>query len=551
MEASFLAYHEPSIAEVLILASFLVIPNLINSALDRTLYCGLLGQVLVGIAWGFPGANWLSEDTQRAVLSIGYLGLILIVFEGGVSTDIAELKRNIGLSIGVAITGIACPVGLNFVLSALSHGATGLQCFAAGAALCSTSLGTTFLVLSASGLTRTRLGSVLSAADMMDDVVGLVMVQVVASLGGISSSMKPKTVLRPILVSLAFAIIGPLACLFVLKPCLKRLGRKRKEYTHFPRLLKTKETSLIIQTGLLFGLDAAAGYAGAFVLLAAYIAGVVVSWLGMQLTHFRIPHPAGSESLQSNAHTAPVTRPEDSVMTEQRRASEPSDQINSMEPATGVTHASGHQWQEINEMYYSQAVNSILKPFFFANSSVAYGSYGSHILFRADPRALNDLFHSRLSIILSRVRQPKRKPTPASRVGAPAEPRATQMNTVRTSGTRVSQYQAHGVISESSKAPSKPLSLYPSGLLSFAMVARGEIGFLISSVAESNGIFRRADESSEEPLELFLIVTWAIFVCTIIGPLCRGMLVRRVKKLEAVSAASRGPVNVLGVWDVQ
>lgn len=105
----------------------------------------------------------------------------------------------------------------------------------------------------------------------------------------------------------------------------------------------------------------------------------------------------------------------------------------------------------------------------------------------------------------------------------------------------------------------KPLSLYPAGIMSFAMIARGEIGFLISSVAEANGIFRGSSSSTsssdEEASELFLIVTWAIVLCTVIGPLCVGLLVRQVKKLEAAAPAG-APVeggrrkNVLGVWGV-
>jgi hypothetical protein len=87
------------------------------------------------------------------------------------------------------------------------------------------------------------------------------------------------------------------------------------------------------------------------------------------------------------------------------------------------------------------------------------------------------------------------------------------------------------------------------------MVARGEIGFLISSVAESKGVFRNASESKSGSgsSELLLIVTWAIVLCTILGPFCVGLLVRRVKKLEERSAATQvegREKNVLGVWGV-
>jgi len=105
--------------------------------------------------------------------------------------------------------------------------------------------------------------------------------------------------------------------------------------------------------------------------------------------------------------------------------------------------------------------------------------------------------------------------------------------------------------------PAKPLSLYPSGIVSCAMVARGEIGFLISSVAESKGVFRSPSSSTslseEGASEIFLIITWAIVLCTILGPLCVGLLVRRVKKLEGRGAPGQvegSKKNVLGVWGV-
>lgn len=75
-------YHEPDIITILLQACFLLALNIINSVLDRLLYCGLLGQVLVGIAWGTPGAKLLSKNMEEVIVQLGYLGLILLVFEG-------------------------------------------------------------------------------------------------------------------------------------------------------------------------------------------------------------------------------------------------------------------------------------------------------------------------------------------------------------------------------------------------------------------------------------------------------------------------------------
>jgi hypothetical protein len=77
-----LPYHEPGIVTILIQSSFLLLLNAVNSVLDRLVYCGLLGQVLLGIAWGTPGAKWLSVEAEEFIVQLGYLGLILLVYEG-------------------------------------------------------------------------------------------------------------------------------------------------------------------------------------------------------------------------------------------------------------------------------------------------------------------------------------------------------------------------------------------------------------------------------------------------------------------------------------
>ncbi|KAI6784131.1 sodium/hydrogen exchanger family protein [Emericellopsis cladophorae] len=204
---SSLAYHEPSVITIVIISGFILLPNGLNYCLDKLVYCGLLAQVFLGIAWGTPGAKWLSEELEHAIVQLGYLGLILIVFEGGVSTSFKSLKANLLLSIGVAITGIIVPISLSFTLGPII-GASPLQAFAAGAALCATSLGTTFTVLGTSGLSATRMGVVLTSAAMMDDVVGLIMVQVVSNLGG-GSKFSAVTVIRPVSVSLGFMTLVP------------------------------------------------------------------------------------------------------------------------------------------------------------------------------------------------------------------------------------------------------------------------------------------------------------------------------------------------------
>ena len=80
--ASSLPFEEPSIVTILVQTSFLLLINVINAVVDRLLYCGLLGQILIGIAWGTPGAKLLPHEVEEVIVQLGYLGLILLVYEG-------------------------------------------------------------------------------------------------------------------------------------------------------------------------------------------------------------------------------------------------------------------------------------------------------------------------------------------------------------------------------------------------------------------------------------------------------------------------------------
>lgn len=94
--------------------------------------------------------------------------------------------------------------------------------------------------------------------------------------------------------------------------------------------------------------------------------------------------------------------------------------------------------------------------------------------------------------------------------------------------------------------PGKPKSLYPPSILGLAMVARGEVGYLIASLAQSQGIFSK--RSSGKTSDIYLVIIWAISICTLVGPICVGTLVKRVKRLQN-DRGNSGP-DPLGVWGI-
>ena len=99
----------------------------------------------------------------------------------------------------------------------------------------------------------------------------------------------------------------------------------------------------------------------------------------------------------------------------------------------------------------------------------------------------------------------------------------------------------------------KSRSLYPASIVGTAMMARGEIGFLIAALAENTGIFAFQDDFAareDSGSEIYLVTVWAIVLCTVIGPVSVGLLVRRVEKLQRQRREHGGGEDPLGIWGV-
>ena len=388
LELAALPYQDPPIKTILILSSFLLLLNAINRVLDNLIYCGLVGQVLIGVAFGTPGAKWLDKGTEQVIVQLGYLGLVLLVYQGGLNTNFKSLKANVGISALVALIGICSPIGFAFSLPSLAS-ATPLQSFAAGAALCSTSLGTTFSILSSSGLTNTRLGTVLTSAAMMDDVVGLVLVQVISKLGSNPSSFHTITVVRPIAGSVGLALLVFLTCRYLVEPFSFSMGSLCPSTVMRVVRKHPNKASLIAHVAFLLGIVAAASYIGTSNLFAAYLAGASISWYYSEVAQVgNVRNDFRTEVPQSivNAPVQQAAQSETSGSQAENsgnhdhctdRGAQPNTPAAS---STLATHEADGQMRVTEQMqksltgvsvynsYIEQPFARLLKPFFFASA---------------------------------------------------------------------------------------------------------------------------------------------------------------------------------------
>jgi Kef-type K+ transport system membrane component KefB len=263
------------------------------------------------------------------------------------------------VSLCVAITGIGAPMGLSFILKELV-GATSLQAFAAGAALSATSLGTTFTILSTTNLISTRLGTVTTNAAMIDDVVGLVMVQIISNLGGSASSFTAVTVIRPVFVSIGFAVGLYLLCACFIRPIFKSVISAKPKV---PNFMGSMQFAFLYQTVFLVGIVAGATYAGTSSLFAAYLAGVIVTWFDGMVADLKIPPgtvPPDSPPAEPNSNPGAQDNGTPSLSGQSQTSDASSTSTRCDESPTG---------EEVYEKYYKQPVVRILTPLFFVSVS--------------------------------------------------------------------------------------------------------------------------------------------------------------------------------------
>lgn len=70
------------VIEILVLISFFLFLAIAEWLADKIVRASLIGHIVVGLIYGVPITNILSLPWQETFLALGYLGLILIIFEG-------------------------------------------------------------------------------------------------------------------------------------------------------------------------------------------------------------------------------------------------------------------------------------------------------------------------------------------------------------------------------------------------------------------------------------------------------------------------------------
>lgn len=145
-------------------------------------------------------------QSQSEVISVlAELGVIILLFEIGLESDLRQLKEVGSQAVIVACVGVAVPFTAGTVGLMMLFNVAAIPAIFAGAALTATSIGITSKVLSELGRLKSKEGQIIVGAAVIDDVLGIIVLAVVASLAK-TGEIDVKNVIYLIISATAFLI---------------------------------------------------------------------------------------------------------------------------------------------------------------------------------------------------------------------------------------------------------------------------------------------------------------------------------------------------------
>jgi Kef-type K+ transport system membrane component KefB len=223
----------------------------------------VIGELFAGVVLGPSLLGWI--EPLETIKLMAEIGIILLLFEVGLETDVKRLVRTGMKSFVVAIAGFLLPLILGFSLGYWIFELSPLVSLFIGGTLTATSIGITVRVLSDLKRQQAPEGQIVLGAAVLDDVMGVVLLALLYefSIGGGVSLVNAGKVL--VFVG-AFFVLAPITARLI-----SLIIRRFDAVSAIPGLLPTTIVSLVLFFAWL------AYVVGAPELLGGFAAGLALS----------------------------------------------------------------------------------------------------------------------------------------------------------------------------------------------------------------------------------------------------------------------------------
>lgn len=266
------------------LVAILVATKFLGVVAQRVGQPAVVGELLAGVLLGgsFLG---IIDPNDPTIRSFAELGVLVLLFEIGLHTNLRSLVKVKSEATTVALAGVALPFGLGYA-TAVALGLNTIPAIVCGAALTATSIGISARTLSDLGRLDTPEGQIVLGAAVLDDIIGLVILSVVVGLVG-GTALSLAGVATTTAVAIGFVIAALLLGRLVVPPLFRAVA-------------KVEASGTLGVAGLAFAFLLAwlADAAGSATIIGAFSAGIVlhdtpqratIEKAATQLGHFFVP----------------------------------------------------------------------------------------------------------------------------------------------------------------------------------------------------------------------------------------------------------------------
>jgi len=252
-------HHTPLL---LALAAVLIGTKLLGEVAQRIGQPAVLGELVAGVLMG-PSLLRILDPSDPVFSALAELGVLVLLLQIGLHTDLKSILRVGPAATGVGLAGVVIPFGLGLLVTR-ALGYTGLVPLVCAAALTATSIGISARVLSDVGKLRSTEGNVVLGAAVLDDVVGLIVLSIVAGLVG-GTAVSVRSMATTAGVAVGFIVAAIVVGGIVVPPLMRLVARLRLVWALGAMALALA----LVMAGI-------AGWAGSATIIGAFAAGLVL-----------------------------------------------------------------------------------------------------------------------------------------------------------------------------------------------------------------------------------------------------------------------------------
>ncbi|MDN3515463.1 MAG: cation:proton antiporter [Candidatus Brocadia sp.] len=248
----------------------------------------VLGEVAAGIILGPSLLGVLTVDATLRLLA--EIGILLLLFEVGLETDIGQVAKVGVQSFLVAISGVVAPAIAGYCLSKYIFNQSGIVSLFIGGTIVATSIGITARVLIDIRKHRSKTAKIVLGAAVLDDIIGVVILATLFDFA-VKGEISIVDTIKIIGFITTFLLIAP-----IITKSLVPLISKASYYS------KTDGTIPTIMVSLILALAFISHKIGAPGILGSFAAGIALARrfflpLGSAIDHYS---PALAEKIEEN-----------------------------------------------------------------------------------------------------------------------------------------------------------------------------------------------------------------------------------------------------------